>query len=119
MIVIRGYSSDPARSLMDPLLENRWSIFFELRGGDVCDPLNGNWFSAPYPTRVWRWFCKRPVLPFLAWRLGKKGGYIGFKAYGVDSPEYRNWPAGILPEDVFDGSQALCLSFRPFATIKD
>ena len=118
MRVTRGFSTDHDRSVTQPLNTRKWSVFFELRGGDVCDPLNGNWFKPPFPTRVWRWFCKRPVLPFLSWRFSTKGGYVGFKAYGFDSPEYKLWP-GDYEADVYPGSQALCLSFRPFATIKE
>lgn len=115
MKVIRGFSTDRTRSVVDPLLE-RNGIFIELRGGNVCTPLNGDWFGPVFPTRVWRWFCRWPVLPFVAWRWGGKGGYVGFKAYGADSLAYLNW----MPiDDVYTGSQALCLSVRPFATMKD
>lgn len=125
MKVICHYRTDPERGLTDPLPEKKYSFVFRLYSGDVCDPsplhwLKGeNWFKPPFPSTVYRYFVKWPVLPFFAWRFGNKGGYLGFKLYGVDAPEYKQWTAGIRPEDVFEGSQALCLTFRPFATIND
>lgn len=117
MKVTRGFSTDPERNLMDPLLEKN-GIFFELRGGDICHPKGeGKWFEPPYfPDGVWRTFCRWNILPFFAYRLGKKHGYMGFKAYGADSEAYKNW---MNPEDVYEGSQALHVSIRPFATVKD
>jgi hypothetical protein len=120
MKVIRGYSTHPEQPLTKPFLSSN-GLFIEFRGGDVCDPVQiglfgGKWFEPPYPKHVWRWFCRYPLLPFISWRLGGKGGYIGFKAYGADSPAYKNW---MNPDDVYDGSQALCLSIRPFATMRD
>lgn len=42
--------------------------------------------------------------------------YAGWKVYGVDAPEYKEWlcPA----KEVYEGSKALCLSVRPFAKIR-
>lgn len=59
----------------------------------------------------------KPVLPFVAfrWPFTTRACYLGFKLYGVDSPAYAKWLCG--PEDVFDGSQALCLTIRPFARV--
>ena len=102
----------PDRYLKDPLLEKN-GLWIEFRGGDVCDPVFGNWFSPPWPKYVIRFFCKYPVLPWISWRIGKWVGYVGFKAYGADPKAYLNWmPA----EDVYLGSDALCLSARPFAS---
>jgi len=124
--VIIHYRSDPERGLTDPLPEKKWSFVFRLYSGDICDPskiaqllYKESWFGPKFPSRVWRAFCKWPVLPFIAWRCNKHGGYIGFKLYGMDSSQYKEWPVGIKPEDVFDGSQALCLTFRPFAMIEE
>lgn len=114
MKVTCHYRTDTERPLTDPLPEKKWSFVFRLYSGDICDPFDGNWFTPPYPKRIWRAHCKWPVLPFIAWRLGKRGGYIGFKLYGADAPAYLNW---MKPEDVREGSQAVCLSFRPFADI--
>ena len=123
MKVICHYRNDPERSMTDPLPELGGRRFiFRLYSGDICDPVQvngGNWFSPPYPSRVWRAFCSLPILPFIAWKWPflNRAGYIGFKLYGVDAPAYKNWPVGIKPEDVFEGSQALCTSCRPFANI--
>lgn len=109
------FRNDPERGLTDPVLEpggRRFAI--RLYSGDICDPLNGQWFGPIYPSRVWRAFCNLPVLPFIAWRWPflNRSGYIGFKLYGADVPQYANW---MRPEDVYIGSQAVCLSCRPFA----
>lgn len=95
-----GVSTDPKRA----------GLFF--RGGDVCTPRNGRMLQGPpWPTKVWRFYCKLPVLPFLCVRLGRFGFYAGFKVYGVDAPEYKNW----LPaSDVYAGSLAMVLTFRAF-----
>ena len=114
MKVIRGWSTNPDRPSDDPLLEKPYSLFIEFRGGDICDPQSGNWFQAPFPTRVWRAFLKYPLIPFISWRFKNKGGYLGAKIYGADSEAYLNWMPN---EDVYTGSQAICISFRPFATI--
>lgn len=118
------FRTDPERGLTDPLLESP-GLHLRIYSGDICDPIQiggGNWFNPPYPKRVWRAFCKWPVLPFLMWRfpkwLGGRAGYAGFKLYGVDSPAYAEWDVGIKPEDVYDGSQAVCISIRPFASVQ-
>lgn len=124
MRVTCHYRNDPERGLTDPLPELGGRCFiFRLYSGDICDPVQiggSNWFNPPYPSRVWRCFCKWPVLPFFAWRLPftRRAGYFGFKLYGVDSPAYKEWGVGIKPDDVFDGSQALCTSIRPFAKLE-
>lgn len=113
--------NDPTRPLTDPIPDETRGLVFVHRvyAGDYCDPLFGNWFTPPWPRVLLRWTVKRahffawqipfsfsPGWPTYVWR-----GYIGFKLYGVDSPAYKNW----LPShDVFDGSQALCFSLRPF-----
>ena len=124
MKVFCHYRNDHERPLTDPLPEKKWSFVLRIYSGDICNPLLGTffgekWFEPPFPKYVWRAFCKWPVLPFIAWRCDKLGGYIGFKLYGVDSPAYKRWPVGIKPEDVYDGSQALCLTCRPFAMIEE
>lgn len=117
MKVICHFRTDPNRGLTDPLPEKKFSFVFRLYSGDICDPVDfigTNWFTPPFPKRVWRTFCPYPILPFIAWRFNKRGGYFGFKLYGADSPAYLNW---MKKEDVYEGSQALCLSVRPFADI--
>lgn len=112
------YRNDPERGLTDPVLEPGGRRFvFRLYSGDVMRPLDGKWFEEPYPTRVLRFFCRLPVLPFITfrWPFLDKACYIGFKVFGVDSPAYLNW----LPtSEVYPGSQALCPSFRPFANLE-
>ena len=116
MNVLRGISTDPAQPITAPF-RTRNGVFFELRGGDICEPVGiaTNWFEPPFPTRVIRKFCKWRVLPFLSWKFGTWGGYIGFKAYGVDAPIYAYWLAPAF--EVYPGSVALCFSIRPFATL--
>lgn len=47
--------------------------------------------------------------------LLRRAFYAGAKVYGADSLEYRAW----LPSaDVYEGSNAFCLSLRPFARIE-
>jgi hypothetical protein len=42
-------------------------------------------------------------------------GYIGFKVYGLDAENYKEWmPAS----DVYNGSLAMHPSFRPFAKVE-
>jgi hypothetical protein len=53
---------------------------------------------------------------FICWRMDKKGGYAGFKAYGVDHDVYGLWLC--KSADIYDGSQALCWTIRPFATLE-
>lgn len=119
MKVTCHYRNDPERKLTDPLPEIGGRKFiFRLYSGDVCDPVNGNWFKEPFPTKVIRFFCKWPVLPFIAWKwpFVKKAGYIGAKLYGADPVAYKNW----MPEtDVYPGSQAVCFSIRPFASLEN
>ena len=114
MRVIKGWASDPTHELKEPF-RSRNGVFIEFRGGDVCDPIDGgDWFGPNWPKRFMRFFVKWPVLPFISWRWGSRGGYIGAKAYGADPKQYLNW---MLPGDVYPGSEALCFSFRPFADL--
>lgn len=114
------YRNDTERGVMDPVLEPGSRRFvFRLYSGDICDPIHPgrNWFTPPFPENVWRAHCKLPILPFIAWRWPflKRAGYIGFKLYGADAPAYKNW---MDPAEVYDGSRAVCLSFRPFARLE-
>lgn len=86
-------------------------IWFELRGGDYCDPLfdPDGWFGPKLPKRVLRFFCSIPILPWFSWNVFGKAGYAGFKGYGADSPNYEPW-AG--KKNVYPGSQALHFSVR-------
>jgi hypothetical protein len=106
------YRNDHDRELVDPLPEKDGWVF-RLLYGDVCDPWldPDGWFKPRLPFFTMRFWTPIP-LPFFAWRAGKWTGYLGFKVYGVDSEHYLGW---LKPEDVYKGSQAMCLSFRPFA----
>ena len=87
-----------------------FGITFALRGGDVCHPLGqGDWFKPPYFSRVLRFWCALPILPWLSWNLWGWRGYIGAKVYGADRPEYVFW---MEAKDVYDGSQAIAFSAR-------
>jgi len=111
---MRVYNRSGQPVTTSPFLEKN-GIAFELRGGDICHPWgSGDWFKPPYFRSVWRAFCRWPVLPWITWRRGNRGGYIGFKAYGADSEAYKNW---MDPADVYEGSMALQMSCRPFATL--
>lgn len=115
MKILRGITSNAAQAQTAPFPQGGARFFFELRGGDVLHPLGaGDWFAPPYFSRWVRFFCPWPVLPFLSWKIGRYGGYIGAKAYGADSDAYRAWmPAG----DVYPGSVALMASIRLFARL--
>lgn len=85
-----------------------------LRGGDVCDPRDGEQINGPpWPTRVERFYCPLPILPWVCIKFGRFGFYAGWKCYGFDLPNYLNWP-GITPKDVYPGSLALELTMRFF-----
>lgn len=104
--------NDRDRPLYDPLPERNGLVLRFIRG-DLCDPMDGQWFGPRWPARVIRWRFERLPIPFLAWKFGPWLGYLGAKVYGVDSPAYLNWmPA----RDVYAGSFAFCLSARPFAS---
>lgn len=111
------YRNDPERQLTDPVLESgvRWFVL-RIYSGDFLDIFGGGWFDPEKPPKK----VIRKVLrfmPFIAWRWPgtNRSGYIGFKLFGVDSPNYVTFQ-GVMPQDVYVGSQACCFSFRPFAT---
>lgn len=79
------------------------------RGGHVVQPFWGNWFDPPYFRFVLKFYVPWRILPFIRWRIGSTVGYLGAKAWGVDSEHYLNW----LPKDkVRVGSVALVLTAR-------
>ena len=108
------YSNRPEQSLSDPFPASN-GFLFRLLKGDVCDPYldPDGWFGPQKPAFTLRFWSSIP-LPYFAYRFGKRAGYIGFKAYGVDSEQYKGW---LSASDVYPGSQALCLTCRPFATL--
>lgn len=121
MRVVCHYRNDPERELTDPLPELGGRRFiFRLYSGDWLDPIGigTNWFEPPFPQHVLHLRVRWPILPFIAWRwpFTKRGGYLGFKLYGVDVPVYGQWLCP--PEEVYPGSQAVCLTARPFANLR-
>lgn len=111
------YRNDLERPLTDPLPElGGRRLIVRVYQGDYCDPFldPDGWFGPVPPVLLMRKILK--CMPFIAWRwpFSQKGGYIGFKLYGVDSPNY----ALMLPvHEVFPGSQACHFSIRPFANL--
>jgi hypothetical protein len=108
-----AWSSRPEQPLTAPIPE-RNGLLLRLVRGDYCDPIldPDGWFGAAPPKVLLRHRFRLP-LPFLAWRLWRIAGYIGFKVYGLDgSDAYRKF----LPaEECESGSYAMCFSIRPFA----
>lgn len=105
--------NDPERPDTDPLPEANGLVWRVYRG-DYCDPLFGNWFAAPWPRVLVT--LQLPFMPFVAWKLGRWRGYVGFKLYGVDAEAYRAW----LPDrHVYKGSRACCFSARPLSFSAD
>lgn len=116
MKVIRRFGNKLDHPATSPLLSEP-GFWWELRAGDICHPTGkGNWFTPPYFQHAWKWYCPWPILPYLSWRVGNKGGYMGFKIYGVDSPTYVDWAGA---ENVYPGSQAMQVSLRPFVTFSE
>lgn len=111
MKIIRALSTRPDQPATSPFpLTN--GVLFEMRGGDIAEPLalKANWFSPPYPERVFRYFLRWPLLPYVAVKWGRFGFYAGAKIFGVDSDAYKEWLCP--PEEVYDGSLALCFTIR-------
>lgn len=112
------YRNDPERKLMDPVLEPGGRPFvFRLYRGDLLDPQGDpdGWFLPVLPERVVRgWLRFAPFVAF-KWPFLNRALYIGYKLYGVDAPEYVSWAGR---ENVYEGSVAMCFSFRPFANME-
>ncbi len=123
MIVNRGRSTNQLQPATSPH-PLKTGVFFELRGGDFLHPLGrgknadgtSRWFNLPGFKKAVRFYCPWRILPFLSWRVGKHGGYIGAKIYGVDSPAYKK-TLPVEEGEVFDGSLAMQLSIRPYARL--
>ena len=111
-----GWASNK-QSWSKPFPAKSKGLYLSFRGGDVIRPYgSGNWFAEPFYRTYWRWHCKYAVLPFFSCRWGRYGMYIGAKCFGVDHEAYKNW---LPPEEVYDGSRALALSFRFSTTVQD
>lgn len=115
---MRIFGSGPQPFQNFPFIKDRvkgWNLWW--RGGDVASPSGwnalrqggkpggGKWFNY-LPNHVARRYFPLPVLPFFTARWGRFGFYIGWKAFGVDSAAYKDFP-GINAAEVFDGSVAL------------
>lgn len=107
-------TTSPAQPPTDPFRQS-FGITLALRGGDICHPLGvGDWFKPPYFKEVFRFWLEWPIAPYITWRVGNCGGYIGAKIYGVDSEAYRNW---LPPSEVYVGSLAMMFSIRLWAKL--
>lgn len=121
---VYGWSTDDERDWTAPFPTAFIGVKLRLLGGDILDPVNGtwelrpgqpvgtppNWFNA-IPRGVYRAFQSRRVLPFFSFGIGRFGGYIGYKIYGVDKYEYLDYPL-VAKQDVYEGSRAMCLTMR-------
>ena len=98
--------TNPKRSTFGVTLALRW--------GDVCHPLGaGAWFKPPYFTRLLRFWCPLPLLPWISWNLWGWRGYLGAKVFGMDSEAYKQWPALATEQDqIYPGSLAIQFSGR-------
>lgn len=128
MMRVFGFMSDNAPTAPFPSAP-RAGVKFRLLGGDVYSPIGPwrmrkvklggaliapgtkpDWFNA-VPKDARRGSMRLPVLPFFSFGLWRWGGYIGWKLYGFDAPEYQDFPR-VVPGDVQPGAQALCFSMR-------
>ena len=99
MNVVTTWQSRADQPLKSPF-PVRDGFFFALRRGDIYSP--DSWSS---PTFVRR---DRALIPrpFLSWRKGSAGFYIGWKAFGADLERYKAFPC-TRPEDIGLDSAAL------------
>lgn len=110
MKVERVWSNRPDHPATSPFpIED--GFLLELRRGDVLDPYfdPDGWFGIKKPFFTLRFRLRIP-LPYIAFRRGRYGFYLGPKIYGVDSAAY----AGQFVEasEVYAGSQAMCFTAR-------
>jgi len=100
-----GWRSNKNQDWTDPFPKEN-GVYLSFRGGDVIQPWFGNWFKEPYFKYVWHFFVKYPIMPFLSWKFGRFGGYLGCKCFGVDAEAYKHW----MPDGwVYSGSRAIML----------
>lgn len=107
MILNTFYASDPAQDITAPYPQRngdgRDGWFFALRGGDFFG-VSGGWTD---PKHVYRDYFDIPR-PFLSWRRGRFGFYIGWKAWGPsDKKAFATFPGVNPATEVWPGS--LCL----------
>lgn len=111
-------------------------ISFDLRGGDVVQPLDvipmttpdgkSKWYFPPYFQHWLRFYLSFPMLPWLTVKIGRFGMYAGAKCFGVEPSEdgvidgeggnesYLGWFA--KPMDVFPGSRCIMLFTMRFTS---
>ena len=99
---ISGWTSNPSQPVTSPFpIADGW--FFALRTGDFFS-VKGEWAK---PEHVYRGWCIVPR-PFVSFRRGSFGFYLGWKAWGPSDPESFKYFPGINPNiEVFPGSVCL------------
>ena len=92
-------------------------VSFDLRGGDVVQPLalsvtnadgSSRWFTPPGFPRVLRFRMPLPLLPWISVRIGRFGFYAGAKCFGMDSAAYPD-TLGVPSVEIYSGSKAIML----------
>jgi hypothetical protein len=100
MQVTTVWSNRPDQPLTSPFPLTD-GVFFTLRKGDLYSP--DSWSN---PTRCYRTFVRWIPRPFLSFRRGSFGFYIGWKCWGCDT-EKQLVQVGINPTEVYAGSVAM------------
>lgn len=99
-MTVSGYQWPASQPLTSPFpLRN--GVFVALRSGDFYSP--DSW-KVDEVTKYKRGTVRNR--PFVSFRMGRFGFYVGWKVYGADTDNQRKMP-GILPEDVYEGSVAM------------
>ena len=78
----------------------RNGVFVALRTGDLCSP--DSWHKPVHVRRAWL----RIPRPFLSFRRGRFGFYVGWKVFGVDNESLKSFPS-VNPAEVYAGSVAM------------
>lgn len=100
MKVVTHYSNRKNQPLTSPFpVTDGW--FFAIRSGDFYSP---NSWKTDEVTMFTRGKISRR--PYLSYRRGRFGFYVGWKVYGVDT-ENQDLMPGIHDEDTYPGSVAL------------
>ena len=73
--------------------------FIAIRTGDLCSP--DSWKE---PTRVRRDYIY--YRPFVSFRKGRFGFYVGWKVFGADNEDLKKFPS-VNPAEVYQGSIAM------------
>lgn len=98
MNVTTHWANRPEQPLTSPFpVKGGW--FVAVRSGDLCSP--DDWEKPVHVRRARVLF-----RPFLSYRRGSFGFYVGWKAYGADNEDLKSFPS-INPHEVYVGSAAL------------